>query len=168
MALKESERDFLFGMCRCLDKVYYTAHLQDKYDEGRCGEVLPYSAAKIVEIGDFWYKMNSCIGSGAANFEDLVNKVNIFIGKPGHLSDLDVCQRISNQVLPFLLRSIIDMQIEECFETVLLKLSELGELSGELAEQYDKISSALEVKKLKEGLVGVMQVGCNSNKPTAL
>jgi hypothetical protein len=167
MTLNEQEREFLGGFCRRLDKIYYVAQSHDR-DARRAGAATMQSAVKIKKIRDSWWSLRERTESGTVIFKDVVERINGFIGEPGSISDMEVCQRETNQIQPFLLQCIIEMPIEDCFEAVVWKLKTWGELHGKVGEQYNKIASALESKKLKETFSVDVMATSNKNNVNAL
>lgn len=114
-----------------MNKTYYIAQSHDR-DARRAGATTRPSAVKVKDIMNSWEGLRERNRSESVSFKAVIGKINEFIGEPGRISDMEVCQRVTNQIQPFLLQSIIDMPIEDCFETVVWKLKTWGELRGEV------------------------------------
>ena len=105
---------------------------------------------KIRELRKRWTDK----GSTLLNMQDVVKTINIFVGNSEKESDLDLCQKEGNKILPVLVKGVVEANLDGCYETILLKLSTYAnQLTIKLALYIDAMNATLEASKLKKEFI---------------
>lgn len=150
MIVDDKEKKFIADIGRCLVALCFVEKAHNR-DDRRSGIAEKCATSDIFKISKEW--KNFQLVSNTMKRERFVQILNELIGGPGSISKMDVCEGVSQiKILPILLRNIVELKIDGCYETMVLKLKNYS-LNDVNKKYFNELSVALEVSKLRKDFV---------------